>query len=181
MTEIALIHGDAQATIAPLGAEARHWRIAGRDLLWPGEPSLAPAAVAAVNEFGLQDDLEHRPQDLSYGRRRLVGIARAVASQPSVLLLDEPAAGLDEREAQEIAALVRRLATSWGIAVLLVEHDMSFVMSVCDDITVIDFGRQIAHGTPEQVRADPAVIAAYLGEPEPEAAPEAPEIRHEAV
>jgi sulfate-transporting ATPase len=151
-----------------------------KDLAWPGEQSLAPAAVAAVNEFGLQQDLELRPQDLSYGQRRLVGIARAVASQPSVLLLDEPAAGLDEREAQEIAGLVRRLATSWGIAVLLVEHDMSFVMSVCDDITVIDFGRQIAHGTPEQVRADPAVIAAYLGEPEAEAAPEAPEIRHGA-
>lgn len=136
------------------------------DLVWPRKPEFAPAAVAAVREFGLEDQLERRPADLSYSQRRLVAIARAVASQPSVLLLDEPAAGLDEMQAREIAALVRRLATSWGIAVLLVEHDMHFVMSVCDDITVLDFGRQIAQGTPEAVRADPSVIAAYLGEPE---------------
>jgi sulfate-transporting ATPase len=101
---------------------------------------------------------------MSYGKRRLVAIARAVAAQPSVLLLDEPAAGLDEREAREIAELVRRLAGSWGIAILLVEHDMTFVMSVCDDITVIDFGVQIAQGPPKEIRRDPHVIAAYLGD-----------------
>jgi sulfate-transporting ATPase len=80
-----------------------------------------------------------------------------------VLLLDEPAAGLDETETKEMAALVRGLAENWGIAILLVEHDMSFVMSVCDEITVIDFGKQIAQGTPAAIRNDPAVIAAYLG------------------
>jgi ABC-type branched-subunit amino acid transport system ATPase component len=82
------------------------------------------------------------------------------------LLLDEPAAGLGDSESRELAALVRRLADEWGIAVLLVEHDMSFVMGVCDELVVLDFGRVIGRGTPADVRADPVVVAAYLGEPE---------------
>jgi sulfate-transporting ATPase len=86
-----------------------------------------------------------------------------------VLLLDEPAAGLGDVESAELARLVRRLADDWGIAVLLVEHDMNFVMSVCDRIGVLDFGRQIAEGTPDEVRNDPAVVAAYLGERDDEA------------
>ena len=103
-------------------------------------------------------------QDLPYGQRRLPAIVRAVATRPSVLLLDEPAAGLRGVEPAELGRLVRRLADDWGIASLLVEHDMTFVMSVCDDIVVVDFGTQISAGTPRQVRHDPAVIAAYLGE-----------------
>ena len=102
---------------------------------------------------------------LAFGRRRLVGIARAVATQPSILLLDEPAAGLGDAESAELAALVRRLADEWGIGILLVEHDMRFVMDVCDRIVVLDFGRTIGSGTPEEIRRDPAVVAAYLGEP----------------
>ena len=103
-------------------------------------------------------------QDLPYGQRRLLAIARAVATEPGVLLLDEPAAGLGDHETAELAHLVRRLADDWGIAVLLVEHDMNFVMSTCDRIVVLDFGRQISEGTPDEVRNDPVVIAAYLGE-----------------
>jgi ABC-type branched-subunit amino acid transport system ATPase component/branched-subunit amino acid ABC-type transport system permease component len=147
-------------------SEGHDPRAYATDLVKPGKWSYAPAALAAIREFGLQDDLDRQPTDLPYGRRRLVAIARALGSEPSVLLLDEPAAGLDENEAAEIATLVRGLATSWGIAILLVEHDMAFVMSVCDDITVIDFGRPIGFGSPDEVRRDPAVIAAYLGDPD---------------
>ena len=138
------------------------------DLVWPGTPPLSGTAVAAVREFGLEADLDRRPSELPYGRRRLVGIARAVATRPSVLLLDEPAAGLDERETAELGELVRRLAAEWGLAVLLVEHDVSLVMSTCDRIVALDFGRVIAEGVPEKIRADEAVIAAYLGQPAPD-------------
>jgi sulfate-transporting ATPase len=143
----------------------------GTDLFAPGGQAFTPAASAAVQEFALDEDLDRLVSELSYGKRRLVAIARAVAAEPSVLLLDEPAAGLDEHEALEIAELVRRLAGSWGIAILLVEHDMTFVMSVCDDITVIDFGIQIAQGPPEEIRRDPHVIAAYLGDEDDAVAP----------
>jgi sulfate-transporting ATPase len=98
----------------------------------------------------------------------MLAIARAVATHPSLLLLDEPAAGLGDAESAELAALVRRLAEDWGMAVLLIEHDMNFVMSVCDEIVVLDFGQVISRGTAAEVRTDPAVIRAYLGEAETE-------------
>jgi len=127
-------------------------------------PPFPPEVVRAIVEFQLDDDLHRDVKDLSYGKRRLLAIARAVAMHPSVLLLDEPAAGLSSAESEELAVVVRRLADEWGMAVLVVEHDMNFVMGVCDDVIVLDFGRMIASGPPEQVRNDPAVIAAYLGE-----------------
>ncbi len=136
------------------------------DLVHPGDPPLSAAAVAAVHEFSLEDDLDRRPGELSYGRRRLVGIARAVATRPSVLFLDEPAAGLDDNETTDLGDLIQRLARDWGIAVLLVEHDVSLVLRVCDRIMALDFGRTIAIGTPSEIRTDPAVVAAYLGQPE---------------
>jgi ABC-type branched-subunit amino acid transport system ATPase component len=126
--------------------------------------ALAPAAIAAIREFQLEPYLDMLPADLPYGRRRLVAVARAVATGPSILLLDEPAAGLDETETSELAALVRRLARAWGIGVLVIEHDMTFVMSTCDRIVVLDFGQEIGRGTPAEVATDQRVIAAYLGE-----------------
>lgn len=134
------------------------------ELVRPARTVLPAVTIAAIREFGLQPVLHKLPDEVSYGQRRLVAIARAVAAEPSVLLLDEPVAGLSEHESIEFAQLVRRLADVWGMAVLVIEHDLNFVMSICDRITVIDFGRHVCHGTPEQVRSNPAAVAVYLGE-----------------
>ena len=133
------------------------------DLVRPGRSMLSPAALAAVAEFGLGAHLDALPEHLSQGQRRLVAIARAVAMEPSVLLLDEPVAGLDDTETAEFGTLVRRLADVWGMAVLVVEHDMSFVMEISDRVVVMDFGNHVTEGTPTEVRQNPAAIAAYLG------------------
>lgn len=138
------------------------WRYV-QDLISPGHPRLSSAALAAARHFGLQPDLDRRPTELPYGRRRLVAIARAVAAQPSVLLLDEPAAGLSAGERVELGRLVRDLAMTMNTAVLIVEHDVQLVTSICDEITVLDFGHVIAQGSPEVVTRDPSVIAAFLG------------------
>jgi sulfate-transporting ATPase len=135
-----------------------------RDLVYPVSPPLPGEVVAAIDELRLRDVLNRHVQELPYGQRRLLSIARALATRPSVLLLDEPAAGLDEIERAEVARVVRRLADDWGLAVLLVEHDLELVMAVCDHVVVLDFGRKISEGSPEQVRRDPAAVAAYLGE-----------------
>jgi sulfate-transporting ATPase len=133
------------------------------DLFWPGRHDLSATAVAAVHEFDLEPYLDALPEELPYGRRRLVGIARTVASGPSVVLMDEPAAGLDEHESEELSHLIRRLANERSMGVLLVEHDVRLVMSTCDCVVAIDFGRVIASGTPAEIGADKAVRDAYLG------------------
>jgi ABC-type branched-subunit amino acid transport system ATPase component/branched-subunit amino acid ABC-type transport system permease component len=133
-------------------------------LLHPGRARLSAAVIDAVTEFDLLADLDKPVKDLSYAQRRLVAIVRAVATGPSILLLDEPAAGLSDHESMELATVVRRLVEQTGVSVLLVEHDMQFVMGLCDNIVVLDFGRTIANGPPHEVRNDVAVIAAYLGE-----------------
>jgi branched-chain amino acid transport system ATP-binding protein/branched-chain amino acid transport system permease protein len=120
-------------------------------------------AMAILELVGLAAYAHHLPKDLAYGHRKLVELARAIAQRPSVLLLDEPVAGLNPLEAQAIAGLVLRLKDA-GIAVLVVEHNMDFVMGIADAVTVLDFGHPIAAGTPEAVRADPAVQRAYLGQ-----------------
>ena len=103
------------------------------------------------------------PVELSNGQRHLVALGRAMVSSPRLLLLDEPAAGLDPAETAELAARLRRLPDA-GITVLLVDHDMSLVLGVCDMVHVLDFGRLIASGPPDEIRTDPEVISAYLGD-----------------
>ena len=100
---------------------------------------------------------------MPYGRRRQVAIARAIATEPSILLLDEPAAGLNENETRELANMVRRLTDEWGIGVLLIEHDVPMLNQVCDRLVVLDFGTVIATGTPAEIRSNQSVVDAYLG------------------
>jgi ABC-type branched-subunit amino acid transport system ATPase component/branched-subunit amino acid ABC-type transport system permease component len=133
------------------------------DLVAPGRARLTDAARTVVAEFELGDDLETRVDELHYAQRRRLAIARAVAGLPSILLLDEPAAGLDEQQSRHLGELVRRLADDWGMGVLLVEHNVDMVLRTCDRVYALDFGALVASGTPAEIRADPAVVESYLG------------------
>jgi branched-chain amino acid transport system ATP-binding protein len=115
-----------------------------------------------LDRVGLSDVADARVDTLSTGRARLIELGRALATMPKIVLLDEPASGQDEQETHEFGVLLRELASE-GIAVVLVEHDVQLVMEVCDTIHVLDFGRIISAGTPQQVQHDEAVLAAYLG------------------
>jgi ABC-type branched-subunit amino acid transport system ATPase component/branched-subunit amino acid ABC-type transport system permease component len=130
----------------------------------PEKAQLSGTGLAAIREFGLEEHLDSLPDSLPFGQRRLVDIARAVSTGASVLLLDEPAAGLDDTESAELGELVRTLATDWGIAVLLVEHNMDLVLSVCDKVTVMVQGETLVVGTPDEVRSHPGVLETYLGD-----------------
>jgi ABC-type branched-subunit amino acid transport system ATPase component len=151
------------------------------DLVHPGRARLSPQAVTAIREFELEPYLNKLPRELPYAQRRLVGIARAVAAGPSILLLDEPAAGLDQQSTKELARLIRRLASEWGMAILMIEHDVQMVLGLCDDVVVLDFGQVLAVGPPDEIRRNPAVIAAYLGATETEEARELEQQHAEAV
>lgn len=115
--------------------------------------------IAVLEMEGIVDE---RPDDLSMGYRKLVGVARALVAQTKLVLLDEPAAGLDRTETTWLAEKLRQVL-DYGISILLVDHDMGLVLNVSDRIHVIDFGKTIANGSPDEIRDDPAVIGAYLG------------------
>jgi branched-chain amino acid transport system ATP-binding protein len=133
-----------------------------RDLLLPVGSHPRDDVDWALDLCRLADDADRMPTELSHGRRKLVGVARALAQRPRLVLMDEPAAGLDTDESAELGERLRALPEA-GVTVLLVDHDMGLVLGVCDEIVVIDFGKVIARGTPEQIRNDEAVLAAYLG------------------
>ena len=128
------------------------------------EADMAKRGLDLLAVFGLADVADTPATALSYGDQRRLEIARAMMLGPKVLLLDEPAAGMSHGEAEALKTQIRWLRDDLGVTVILVEHNMQVVMGVCDEIHVLDRGETIAHGTPEAIRKDPKVLAAYLGE-----------------
>ncbi|MBS1708937.1 MAG: ABC transporter ATP-binding protein [Armatimonadetes bacterium] len=126
--------------------------------------ALRAEAFALLQVVDLDDVAHVRSADLPYGKQRRLEIARAMATQPSLLLLDEPAAGMNPQEKDDLARVVRRIRDEFEKTVLLIEHDMRFVMGLCERIVVLDHGEEIAQGPPEAIRSNPKVIEAYLGE-----------------
>jgi branched-chain amino acid transport system ATP-binding protein len=129
------------------------------------EARIRREAMDILTELGLAHLAEERAGSLPYGQQRRLEIARALATQPRLLLLDEPAAGMNPQETLELAQLVRELRVKYGLTVFLIEHDMKFVMGLCERIKVLDYGVTIAEGTPHEIQHSPEVIKAYLGEP----------------
>jgi branched-chain amino acid transport system ATP-binding protein len=127
-----------------------------------GPAGLPDAVVESLAQVGMESVIDLAPTDLSQGQRKLVGVARALAARPTVICLDEPAAGLDTTESQQLGRRLRAVADA-GTALVLVDHDMGLILGICDYVVVLEFGRVIAAGSPDQVRTDPAVITAYLG------------------
>ncbi|CAN5567262.1 hypothetical protein BH23ACT3_BH23ACT3_14600 [soil metagenome] len=148
-----------------VAAERPRWYSFLLDILRPERESkeYTDQVDNALSILGIFDLADRLPSDLSHGQRKLVGVARALAANAKLLLLDEPAAGLDTAESQLLGSHLRRFVQQ-GTTVFLIDHDMGLVLNVCDYIYVLDFGRIIAHGTSAQIRKDPAVIAAYLGD-----------------
>ena len=122
-------------------------------------------AMELLEIFGLEKRSSYYAKNLPYGDQRRLEIARALAARPKLLLLDEPAAGLNDRETRDLMKTIHEIRDRFNIAILLIEHNMELVMGICERIIVLSFGKTIAQGTPEAIRANPVVIEAYLGEP----------------
>ena len=146
-----------------VAATPRKWWTFLADIVHPNRfGSLEEQVNWALDQVGLTDFASNYPGELPHGHRKLIGVARALVARPKLVLLDEPAAGLDSTESQELGRQLRNLLDV-GITVFLIDHDMGLVLSICDYLYVLDFGKIIAEGTPTEIRANPVVVTAYLG------------------
>jgi branched-chain amino acid transport system ATP-binding protein len=146
----------AQSRARESGRLASLWRL----------PDVDAAVTELLHAFGLGARRDELAENLSHGEQRYLEICLALATEPTLLLLDEPTAGMTPGETREATALIRQVASARGLTVLLIEHDMSVVMGISDRIAVLHFGEKIAEGPPDAIRNDPAVVEAYLGPPE---------------
>ena len=130
---------------------------------WAGERQQHERALDLLSIFDMQDLANHRAGSLPYGAQRRLEIVRALATNPSLLLLDEPAAGMNPHETEELMENITKIRDKFGIAIMLIEHDMNLVMGICEGICVLNYGRIIAKGTAQEIQNNPVVIEAYLG------------------
>ena len=130
---------------------------------WKQEKKAHEKAMELLSIFDMQDLAGHRAGSLPYGAQRRLEIVRALATNPGILLLDEPAAGMNPSETAELMDNIRKIRDMFHIAIMLIEHDMSLVMGICEGICVLNYGKIIAKGTPEEIQSNPTVIEAYLG------------------
>lgn len=121
-------------------------------------------AMELLDLFGLENHAQERPRNLAYGVQRRVEICRALVMKPKLLLLDEPAAGMNQGDIEQLVELIQWVRKQFGVTIWIIEHQMRVIMSICDRIQVLDFGKTIAEGTPEEIRSNRRVIEAYLGE-----------------
>ncbi len=128
------------------------------------EAEIEKEALKLLSIFGLEAEKDNLASNLPYGAQRRLEIARALATGPKLLLLDEPAAGMNPQETEELMDMIRGVRNRFEIAILLIEHDMKLVMGICERITVLNYGMMLAQGTPEEIQSNPDVVKAYLGE-----------------